>query len=224
MTKRANSTVLVCLLLLAVHATADEPGGDRLAEIDLGEMRVEEEDDHRDGRQDEPSARPPACLDREPSVDEMVRAAQSRAGLLVEDDLSRRRRLSISGWLPKLSGGVSMDVGDRWDYRYEPGEPRVDRLQQDDGLRWDVGLSWDLARMAFVKEELSVAREAVRRAAERRDLAVEVIRLAYARRRLMSGGVPASGTPARVQLDETTAILDAWTGGKFSKLWCGRRS
>jgi hypothetical protein len=162
----------------------------------------------------------PACLRGEPEVREVVQAAWEEAGLQPGDDLSRRRRVRAAGWLPKLSGGVSKDMGDRWDYRYEPGTPRVDQLHQDDGLRWDVGLSWDVSKTVFSTEELQVVREAAKRARERMDLAAEVIRLYFARRRLMPKGVPPPGSRQALELLETTATLDAYTGGRLRGRWC----
>lgn len=162
----------------------------------------------------------PVCLRGEPDVREVVQAAWEEAGLLPGEDLSRKSRVRAAGWLPKLSGGVSKDMGDRWDYRYEPGTPRVDQLHQDDGLRWDVGLSWDVSKAVFSSEELQVTREAAKRARERMDLAAEVIRLYFARRRLMQKGVPLPESPAATQLFETTAMLNAYTGGRFSNRWC----
>ena len=162
----------------------------------------------------------PACLRHEPKVREVVKAAWREAGLLPEDDRSRKSRVRASGWLPKVSGGVSKDMGDRWDYRYEPGTPRVDQLHQDDGLRWDVGLTWDLSKTVYQGDELQVAREASRRARERMDLAAEVIRLYFSRRRLMQNGLPAKGSTSALVLQETTATLDAFTAGSFRGRWC----
>ena len=162
----------------------------------------------------------PACLRHEPKVREVVKAAWEEAGLLPEDDRSRRSRVRASGWLPKVSGGVSKDMGDRWDYRYEPGTPRVDQLHQDDGLRWDVGLTWDLSKTVYQSDELQVAREASRRARERMDLAAEVIRLYFSRRRLMQDGLPQKGAASALMLQETTATLNAFTAGRFRGRWC----
>ena len=162
----------------------------------------------------------PACLRHEPKVREVVKAAWEEAGLLPEDDRSRRSRVRASGWLPKVSGGVSKDMGDRWDYRYEPGTPRVDQLHQDDGLRWDVGLTWDLSKTVYQSDELQVAREASRRARERMDLAAEVIRLYFSRRRLMQDGLPQKGATSALMLQETTATLNAFTAGRFRGRWC----
>jgi hypothetical protein len=170
------------------------------------------------------SSGPPDCLKDEPSVRVLVRTAWSQAGLSSFDDRSRLRRLKLAGWLPKVNGGLSFDAGDKWDYRYEPGSPRIDQLHVDDGLRWDLGLSLDLAGTAYQNEELGLARDAVKRASERRDLAMEVIRLAFDRKRLLLKGVPEKGSQERVQLKETTAVLDAWTGGRFAGRWCLRSS
>ncbi len=164
-----------------------------------------------------------ACLAKEPKVGRLVRAALARAGLDQAEDGQLRRQARLSGWLPKLDGGLSMDAGDRWYARYEPGEAMVEQQQQDDGLRWDVGLSWDLARMAYHGDDLQVAREVVKRAQQRRELAAEVIRLYFARRRLLIHGLPKVDSPARQQLEEFTALLDAWTGGRYARHWCGRK-
>ncbi len=160
------------------------------------------------------------CLSSEPKSLELVKAAWAFSGLKREKESSLENRVRISGWLPRLSGGVSYDLGDRWDYKYEPGEPRVDQLHQNNGLSWDAGMSLDLARTVFQVEELSVIKESSRRASERRDLAMEVIRLVFARRQLMLHGMPKEGSAERNRLDEYTAVLDAWTGGAFQNRWC----
>jgi len=197
-------------MALSAMCLAGEPdfGEDLAFEIDL------------ESRQPKQKKNRPACLRHEPKVREVVKAAWEEAGLLPEDDLSRKSRVRASGWLPKLSGGVSKDMGDRWDYRYEPGTPRVDQLHQDDGLRWDVGLTWDLSGTVYQGEELAVAREASRRARERMDLAAEVIRLYFSRRRMMQNGIPAPGSGPAIMLLEATATLDAFTGERFRGRWC----
>ncbi len=176
----------------------------------------------------EPAARrtprTPACLRREPSSAELVRAAVEVAGLGAGEDRERAWRVRVAGFLPKLTAGVDMDVGDRQDFRYEPGSPRVDQLQVDDGWGWDVGLSLDLSGAAYRADELQVAREAVRRARERRELALEVIRLQHARLRLLRGGLPTAGSDEGAQLAELGALLDAWTGGRFADRLCRPRA
>lgn len=204
--------ILIPLMVLSVLCRAGEPdwGGD-LA-FDIGDQKEPDEIHKKKLR--------PACQKKEPSVRAVVRAAWEQAGLQPGEDLSRKSRARAAGWLPKLSGGVSKDMGDRWDYRYEPGSPRVDQLHQDDGLRWDVNMSWDISKTVFSSEELQVAREASRRARERMDLAAEVIRLYFARRRLVQKGLPAPDSPSAVQFSETTATLNAYTGDRFRDRWC----
>jgi hypothetical protein len=202
--------LIIPLMTLSALCLAAEPdwGGDLAFEIDL------------ESKQPKKKKNRLACLRHEPKVREVVKAAWEEAGLLPDDDRSRKSRVRASGWLPKLSGGVSKDMGDRWDYRYEPGTPRVDQLHQDDGLRWDVGLTWDLSKTVYQGEELQVAREASRRARERMDLAAEVIRLYFSRRRLLQNGLPEKGSTSATILKETTATLDAFTAGRFRGRWC----
>jgi len=149
-----------------------------------------------------------------------VRAAWRAAGLEAGADRSRARRVRAAGWLPKVSGKVSCDQGDRWDHRLEPGEPRVDQLHRDGGLGWDAGLTWDLSKIAFQSAEVQVAREAARRARERMDLSAEIVRLYFLRHRLLQDGLPPAGSDRALQLEQATATLDAWTGHTFTRRWC----
>lgn len=207
----------VCCLLLGLAAAP--AAAEAIAGLDLGEPATEPLPPA-----ERPAAGAPACLIREPSAAELVRSAWDWAGLEPARDRSWRSRVRWAGWLPRLKGGVDCDVGDSWDYRYEPGEPRVDKLRQDDGWGWDVDLTLELTRLVYSSDELAVAREELRRSAARRDLAVELIRLIYARRELLRRGLPPAGSSQRGELDELTAVIDAWTGGRFADRWCGRRS
>lgn len=209
---------MLAVVLGAAAVAGEEPDGDLFA-LDLGPGSPESDDTAS------PAARQaPACLDREPDPRQTVRAAWRTAGLGKDDDLSRKRRVRVSGWLPKVSGGITGDRGGRWDHRLEPGEPRVDQLHRDDDLRWDAGLSWDLAEAAFRSEEIQVAREAARRARERMDLAAEIVRLYFLRRRVLRTGLPAADTERALRLEEATATLDAWTGHRFTASWCRPRA
>jgi hypothetical protein len=204
--------VIILLMVLPAFCRAGEPGwGDDLV-FDVDPQKKPNEIKKKKFR--------PACRLNEPDVREVVRAAWEQAGLQLDEDRSRKSRVRAAGWFPKLSGGVSKDMGDRWDYRYEPGTPRVDQLHQDDGLRWDVDASWNISKIVFSGEELQVAREASRRARERMNLAAEVIRLYFARRRLMQNGLPLPDSLSAVDLSETTAMLNAYTGGRFRDRWC----
>jgi len=212
----------VCCLLLPLLGGAAAPGAvaaEAFAGLDLGEPAPEPIPPG-----EPPAAGAPACLAHEPSAAELVRCAWDWAGLEPGRDRSWRSRVRWSGWLPRLSGGVDYDIGDSWDYRYVPGEPRVDKLRQNDGWGWDADLKLDLSKAVYSSDELAVAREGLRRSAARRDLAVELIRLIYARRELLRRGLPPAGSSQRGELDELTAVIDAWTGSRFADRWCGRRS
>ncbi len=160
------------------------------------------------------------CLDREPDVRDVVRATWQEAGLQRSDDLSRAGRVRISGWFPKIAGGVSRDLDNGRDYRYEPGSPRVDQLHLDKGFDWDVGLAWDTADIVYRSEELQVARETARRSRERLDMAHEVIRLYFARKKLIQTDPDFGEGDFFIRLEEITATLDTWTGGRYRRHWC----
>ncbi|HUU01556.1 MAG TPA: hypothetical protein VM425_08965 [Myxococcota bacterium] len=164
--------------------------------------------------------RRPRCLKKEPGVALVVRVAWEEAGLQAARDRSREGRVRAAGWLPRLTGGVSKDIGGRWDYRYEAGTSPVDQLQHSDGWRWDANLSWDLPRAIYNPDEINVAREAAKRAMDRMEIANMVVRLYFDRLRLLVRGLPLPGTPEALKLLEATASLNAWTAGRFSKNWC----
>lgn len=212
----ALKAIVLTGLLAGFSVRAEEPAEN---ELSLGfELLAADQSAFQERTDAEPKLS--ACAEREPTPQEVVRAAWQEAGLLSERDQSRQRRVRLSGWLPKLSGGLSKNIGDRWDFRYEPGTPRVDQLQQDDGLRWEFAATVDLSRAAYDPDEIQVTREASRRTRERMDLAAEILRLYYARRRLVLPGLPPPGSEAAVQLEEATALLDLWTGSSFSGRWC----
>jgi hypothetical protein len=214
-------THTVCLLILIVpmaSAWTDDSKIPDEAVVEYGERGLPPE--HTRSNTEQPPDDPPPCLLNEPRVREVVQATWEQASLLPEEDLSRRTRARISGYLPKISGGFSKDLGNSWNYRYEPGTARVDQLKNTTGLRWDASIGWDLALFAYNPDELQISRETTTRARERRNLATEVIRIFFARQKIMRRGMPKPGSRFAQLAAEETAALDAWTGGRFQKRWC----
>lgn len=159
------------------------------------------------------------CRFREPALERVVRQAWKQAGLQADRDRARRVRARAAGWLPRLSGGFSKNLGGRWSWRYEQGSS-VDQLQQDDGWSWQVSLRWDLAETVWRGAELQEAKAAARRALERMEIATSVIPLYLERRRLLASPAGRGARARRWRLLELTALLDAWTGGAFHGSWC----
>jgi hypothetical protein len=186
--------------------------------VEYGERALPPE--HPRSNTTEPPDDPPPCLIREPAVREVVQTTWEQASLLPDEDRSRRTRARVSGYLPKISGGVSKDLGNSWNYRYEPGTARVDQLRQTNALRWDTSIAWDLALFAYNPDELQIIRETTNRARERRNLATEVIRIYFARQKILRRGMPKPGSRFAQLVAEETAALDAWTSGRFNKQWC----
>ncbi len=204
----------ICLLLVSAGRAQDKTGSSyQLPDIQPQAIPPKSKPDSMQKSK-------PACLAAEPDINQIVEQTWAQAGLSKVQDESRKTRVRFSGWLPKISGGLSQDIGGRWDYKYEAGSTPVDQFHYNDGLRWDVGLSWDLSKIAFRSEELQVARETSKRALERMEIATMVIGLYFTRFRLTLQGLPEPGSDRAIKFLEATAILDAWTGGKFKKSWC----
>ena len=163
----------------------------------------------------------PGCAAEEPGISAVLQAAWGELGLAPDQDRDRFRRIRLGGFLPSLTAGLSKELGDRSDYRYEPGSPRVDTVRRNDGWEWRVELRWDLSAMALRSEELRLARESALRSRDRLEFSRTLVRVYFARRRLLSSGLPELQSLATLKLQEANALLDAWTGGRFERRWCG---
>jgi hypothetical protein len=89
-------------------------------------------------------------------------------------------------------------------------------------LFFEVSARWSLDALVFDRKELDASREAGAVFAEYRKLMEEVGRLYYSRKALVSeiaaGGLaPEQAAAKRLRADETAAMLDALTGGFFSR-------
>jgi hypothetical protein len=208
--------IVAIVLLTAQLASAGDTGFQDELSLDLGLSPSPQHEQPATAKK----RRRPRCLKNEPSVTLVVRAAWEEAGLQAARDRSREGRAKAAAWLPRISGGVSKNIGGRWDYRYEAGTSPVDQMQQSDGWRWDASLSWDLPKLIYNPDEINVAREAARRAMDRMEIANMVVRLYFTRLRLLVHGLPRPGTPEVLKLLEATASLNAWTAGRFIKNWC----
>lgn len=215
---RTKKLWLLILILWTTFARADElkmPD-----QILISQDEPDSPTEHLKSDQEKSPEAPPGCLGQEPTAREVVRAAWEQASLLPEEDRSRHIRARAGGYLPKVSAGISKELGDNWRYRYQPGTTRNDQLQQSTNLRWDTSVAWDLSTFAYNPDELQISRETVSRARERRNLATEVIRIFFARQKILRRGMPKPGSRYHQLLAEETAALDAWTDGRFQKQWC----
>lgn len=162
----------------------------------------------------------------EPTVREVQKAAAAHAGIDPKLAESWRRRVRRAAWLPKLTAEwmheertfhvVGIASGGEVDYvRLLPGDK--------------VGLkaSWDLRDLVFDADELRVAAASADLVQRRREIVGEATKLFFARRRLRAELAPpglaeAERAEKELALAEATALLDAITGGLYSKSGGGR--
>jgi len=174
-------------------------------------------------RADDEVARIMAKFDNEPTVREVQKAAIEYYNVSPDTIASLRSRarhkallpgLSIGGSTYKQSSSLAVD-----DIVYRA--IGIARFEDQNGAYYgaSASLSWNLDRLVFNAEELDVMsligiQDGIQR---------EVTTLYYVRRRLQIEQLlnPPSTTAARIasqlRLEELTGLLDAYTGGYFSR-------
>jgi hypothetical protein len=169
---------------------------------------------------------PPESDDaREPSLQEAQAAASRRAAGESADDASRISRARIAHWAPVVRG----------QYGGTNTDQTRDGVQYQDPLHWTnvgvattwaVTLTWDLPQAISSRDESQLWLSLLHLTRARQEAAERAADLyAQRRRRLAVLRERASSSPASpaVQLEaalgllETTAALDALTGGLFAK-------
>jgi hypothetical protein len=162
-----------------------------------------------------------AYWEAEPGINEVHRLAVDYAEvhpdkIKIWRSLARRR-----AFLPSLSVGV--DRGDtdllHWDTGPSPDELRKGR----DFVDWDVALSWDLGDLIWSDDQTSIDTRSKLMVELREDILDQVTRLYFERRRMQAELASAFLDPQarldkQMRVDELTALIDAFTGGEFSRL------
>ncbi len=160
--------------------------------------------------------------DGEPGVAEVQRAAARGAHADPEELEGWRRRAGRAAWLPRLSAEVRRE--DRT-YRIfgltSSGE--VDYLRAAPGTVAVVRAVWELDALVFATGEVRAAEAAARLLRHREDLVARATKLYFERQRLRAALLlsppeeVAERADRELALDETTAELDALTGGPFRR-------
>ncbi|MCB9554251.1 MAG: hypothetical protein H6705_20670 [Myxococcales bacterium] len=166
----------------------------------------------------------------DPPIAAVYAAALTHAGLDPADLHAMRDRARWSEALPDLRFRVVRDIdrdgrttvrftGEQWFGDLAAVEDRTDGLQLQGELRWSPGA------LLHAPAALAVAREIRTAEKTRRGLLDAVTAAYFARRRaLLDARVaadPAEAIDARLRVDESTATLNALTGGAFSRLPAG---
>jgi hypothetical protein len=185
-------------------------------------------------RLDEPAADAPRAVASAPAEPEPPISAVHAAaleyldlapGALRQVEARARKR----GWLPELRAGIGSGR-DRardhdWDEVVSSGEVRSLAEYHDGrdrGVRSDLELIWDFGQLAAPDDAIAVSRER-RLVIELRDQVLERVNRLYFERLRVLDAAAATGDPGErrvheLRVAELGAQLDAWTGGRFSRL------
>jgi hypothetical protein len=169
-------------------------------------------------------------FDGEPGIGDVHRFAIEYAEVSPEKIKQWRRLAQRRAWLPDLDVGV--DSASDWSRSssiwgsYTSGGQHY--VGPDDKARggdfgWDVALSWDLGDLVYSSEQTTIDSRSKLMVELREDILDQVTRLYFERRRIQAELAAAGTLDPQMKVDkemrvaELTALLDAFTGGEFSR-------
>lgn len=152
----------------------------------------------------------------EPPIRRVVRAATEVSAPDPDRASSLASRARLRGLVPVARAGVRRGQGQDLS-ELQSGD--TTRLSTDDELALHATLTFELDRLVFSGEEVSLLREERTRRAARADVVREVVHLYFERRRLLlERALLAPDLEREIRIEEITALLDAFTGGAFSRM------
>lgn len=159
----------------------------------------------------------------EPDVRQVVQAALEAAGLDPELAEAGRRRARRSAWLPDLRVGATRQRGVDASARGTTADTSI-QVGRDDALRLEASMTFSLARLVYGNDEVAWSRERRALLEARAGLVRDVVELFVRRRRLIVELelLHEDDAAKRLELEETEALLEAFTNGNFSRMMAGR--
>ena len=155
----------------------------------------------------------------EPSVREVQAMAIEYADVHPDKIKRWQKQSRLKAFVPSLSTGIDRSATDlmHWDTG-----PSPDVLSKGkDFLDWDVNLSWNLGDMVWSSDQTSIDSRSKLMVELREEVLDQVTRVYFERRRLQvtllsNGKTVDSAVDDQMRLAELTAIIDGYTGGRFS--------
>ncbi|MBI5149489.1 MAG: hypothetical protein HZA28_01785 [Candidatus Omnitrophica bacterium] len=156
----------------------------------------------------------------EPTIRQVHRWAIDYAEVSPDKIKNWRASAGKRALLPDLS--VGMDRGDGEVFHWDTGTNPDTLLKGRDLLSWDVSLSWDLGDLVWSTDQTTIDSRSKLMVELREDILDQVTRLYFERRRLQfelaaDALEPAAEFDKQLRVEELTALLDAFTGGEFSR-------
>ena len=158
---------------------------------------------------------------QEPRIQDVQKMAIEYGETSPEKIKSWRKSASKQAWLPTLSTGINRSASEM--YHWDSGPNPDNLLKGKDFLDWDVSLSWNLGELVWNNDQTSIDSRSKLMVELRQDILDQVTRLYFERRRTQIEIFSGESLSNQEQLDkemrieELTALLDGFTGGKFSQ-------
>jgi len=167
-------------------------------------------------------------LKREPTIQEVQRAALAHYQLEPERIAGMSTSARLKGLFPEVDAGFDSLLGHNFTNTVDglyPTLPYKERqAASNDQTVWHVRGVWDLSRVVFNPEQLDIKTLG----SLQETLIREVTTMFFSRRRVLANLIlspPEDEEDAyyeQLRLDEMTATIDAFTGGKFAeRAWQG---
>jgi hypothetical protein len=202
------------IILIALVATAVAPA--RRAGADAGDAA------DKQSRKRVQLARLKEILKHEPSIQEVQRAALTHYQLEPEriDSMSSAARLK--GLFPEVDAGFDSLLGHNFTSTQDALFPTLPFKERQAGSNdqtvWHVRGVWDLSRVVFNPEQLDIKTLG----SLQETLIREVTTMYFSRRRVLANLILSPPEDEedlyyeQLRLDEMTATIDSFTGGKFA--------
>ena len=161
----------------------------------------------------------------EPNILQVQRTAIAYAEVQPEKISRWRRQASVKALLPTLKFGYGRDQDTYISSMGSTTNPQFDRIVQvsDPSSNWDMSVNWDLGNLLWSSDQTSIDTRSRLMVQLRGDVLDQVTRTYFERRRLQLDLMADASSDQRKHLDaqlriaELTALLDAQTGGWFSR-------
>ena len=166
----------------------------------------------------------------EPSIRQVQAWATDYAEVHPDKIKNWRRAAKKRAWLPDLSVGVDRDKNKTlsdsvWGSYSGGGQHYIGPEDKTfyDNFGWDVSLSWDLGDLVWSSDQTSIDSRSKLMVELREDILDQVTRLYFERRRNQIELAQMANMPPELIFDKTmrveelTALIDALTGGAFSR-------
>ncbi len=157
----------------------------------------------------------------EPAVGEVQAMAIEYAEVHPDKIKQWRKRAQVSALAPSVSAGLDRSTTEK--FHWDTGASPDALMKGKDFLDWDVGVSWNLGDLIWNNDQTSIDSRSKLMVELREDVLDQVTRIYFERRRVQIDLISNAGLDAmgkieqQMRLAELTAIIDGYTGGRFSR-------